>query len=250
MVRGFGIRTFVKRVLGLAEPPSEAGPMIGRQFSMAPVKDAGIVARTLIDVGVAAGSPNLYAAFPDAYIVAIEPLIEFRSDIEEILADRAAEIILCAAGAKAGEVTINVYPDSRLQSSLYKRNDFRGRPGEERVVPMRTIDEIVASRTLADPLFLKIDAEGSELGILKGARQTLTRASGVIVEVNLDDRYGPEGANLADVEALMLASDFALVAILDAWVDDDIRVRKADLLYAPVGKDTRRDLSETGAARR
>jgi hypothetical protein len=40
----------------------------------------------LIGVGVAAGSPNIYVAFPDAYIVAIEPLIQFRSDLEEILA--------------------------------------------------------------------------------------------------------------------------------------------------------------------
>ncbi len=237
-MRGFGIRTWIKRALGLAEPRSLPGPMIGRQFSMAPVKDRGFVARTLIDVGVAAGSPNIYAAFPDAYIVAIEPLIEFRSDIEEILADRAAEIILCAVGERSGEVTINVYPDSWLQSSLYKRNDFRGRPGEERIVPLRTLDEIVASRRLADPLFIKIDAEGSELGILKGAGKVLGRTSGVIVEVNLDDRYGAEGATLAEIEAFMVASGFSLVGILDAWVDDTIRVRKADLLYAPVGKGT------------
>ena len=246
-MRGFGVRTFIKRVLGLGEPGSIPGPMIGRQFSMAPVKDR-FVARTLIDIGVAAGSPNIYAAFPDAYIVAIEPLIEFRSDIEEILADRAAEIILCAAGERSGEVTINVYPDSWLQSSLYKRNDFRGRPGEERIVPLRTLDEIVASRKLADPLFIKIDAEGSELGILKGARKALSRTSGIIVEVNLDDRYGPEGATLGDIEAFMVANGFSLVGILDAWVDDTVRVRKADLLYAPA-TGTRRDLGETGAAR-
>ena len=49
------------------------------------LKDNGFNPYTIIDVGVAKGTPDLYDVFPDSFFYLIEPLKEFESDLIKIL---------------------------------------------------------------------------------------------------------------------------------------------------------------------
>jgi FkbM family methyltransferase len=49
-------------------------------------------------------------------------------------------------------------------------------------VPCRTLDSIVESHRLSGPYVIKIDVEGAELDVLRGARNALRGAEAVIIE--------------------------------------------------------------------
>lgn len=48
------------------------------------IKSLGFNPKTVIDVGVATGTPPLYEAFPDAYFVLFEPTAEFEPNLHQI----------------------------------------------------------------------------------------------------------------------------------------------------------------------
>ena len=72
------------------------------------LRKPGLSPATLIDAGVAGGTLVLYDAFPQAYLVLIEPLTEFESDLGRLVRERAGEYLATALGAREGSVTIEV----------------------------------------------------------------------------------------------------------------------------------------------
>src|SRR3954449_6529991 len=66
---------------------------------LAHVKRLGFAPATVIDVGVAYGTPELYDAFPDARFLLVDPLEEYAPAIDGIVARlRSAEWVRAAAG--------------------------------------------------------------------------------------------------------------------------------------------------------
>src|SRR5947209_20596337 len=76
---------------------------------LAHYKRLGLAPATVIDVGVGAGTPDLYEAFPSARLVLVEPLVEWRPHLEQIRETRSAEVVTAAASAAAGEARISVH---------------------------------------------------------------------------------------------------------------------------------------------
>ncbi len=143
------------------------------------IHDHNIVINSVIDIGGSNGvwSINAMRLFPDASFVAVEPLIE-RDKTLCNLAQRFPNFSfeLCAAGETDGEIaTLNIAED--LDGST-----INGSGGNLRKVPVKTIDAIVSERNLAGPFLLKFDTHGYELPIFKGASQTLTKTSVLIIE--------------------------------------------------------------------
>ncbi len=151
----------------------------------------GLDVGTVFDVGVAGGTPQLYRAFPRAHYVLIEPLREHLQDLEAILQHVAGERVLAAAGAETGTATINVEPNRRAKSSLLRRTAMTasGDELEQRTVPITTLDDIASSRDLPLPYGVKIDTEGFELEVVRGAEQVLKNTVFVIAEVSTLPRF-------------------------------------------------------------
>ena len=170
---------------------------------------------TLIDVGVAHGTPELYAAFPNAYLVLVEPVAEFGESIGRILEDRPGEHVAVAAGAADEAVTLHVNLDRPFITSI-------GAPAfhpsgtriEEREVRTAKLDTLLAERAWQPPFGLKIDTEGSELGVVRGATALLRQTQFVIAEVSVA-RSGADGYEFSDFVAEMRAQDFHLCDIVD-----------------------------------
>jgi FkbM family methyltransferase len=80
---------------------------------------------------------------------------------------------------------------------------------EVRSVETRTLDAVLDAHQVAGVDFVKVDTQGSELGILQGGERTLAGAAGVEVEVEFLPLY--EGQPLfADVDAHLRARGFEL----------------------------------------
>lgn len=59
--------------------------------------------------------------------------------------------------------------------------------GETAVIPCETLDTLLADMGLASPCVLKLDIQGLEAPVLRGARETLARTAAVICEMQLPD---------------------------------------------------------------
>lgn len=81
--------------------PKDAGMWEAHRayWSPAYLRRHGFAPRTIIDVGVGQGTPDLYNAFPQAYLVLVEPLAEFNGAVDAILKARRGEKLAAALGA-------------------------------------------------------------------------------------------------------------------------------------------------------
>ena len=173
---------------------------------LAHVARLGFAPATVIDVGVAWGTPELYQAFPRARFLLVEPLSEYGAAIAAITARYDAEHVLAAAGREPGTTTINVHRSPTLSSTLghWRGHDDGGRPRE---VPVVRVDDLVADRDLTGPFLVKVDVEGGELAVLDGASEVLRSSELVLLEVNLFE-FLPGQPQLADVVAYMREHGF------------------------------------------
>jgi FkbM family methyltransferase len=147
----------------------------------------GFRPQTIIDVGVGHGTPQLYAAFSDAQLILVEPLSEFFEEIGQLVARRRGVHIAAAAWSSEGERELRVEPHVIEGSSLYSRHPFAkiSDTATPRRVRVTTIDRILANHAFPAPFGLKIDTEGAELEVIRGAAATLEWTVFVIAEVNV-----------------------------------------------------------------
>ena len=176
-------------------------------------RDMGFSPGTVIDVGAANGTLELYETFPDSRHVLIDPLEENSSCLEKIVKGLPnAEYVNAAVTKQKGSVTINVHPDLH-GSSLYLECEDSDVNGVPRTVPAITLDGLYEEHGLNGPFLIKIDVQGSELDVLSGAVKLLEVTDFVILEACLFGFFvgGPQFYDIVD---FMKVSGFVVYDIL------------------------------------
>jgi FkbM family methyltransferase len=155
---------------------------------------------TVIDVGVANGTPGLIETFPDAQHILVEPLIEFEPVLKTLAQRPNVRYVLAAAGRAAGELTLHVNSSFLDGSSLFAEDGVAATP---RVVPIIRLDDL----GLTGPFLLKVDVQGAEIEVLEGAGKILEAAELVILEVSLF-RFMAEAPDFTDAILFMRSRGF------------------------------------------
>jgi len=84
---------------------------------------------------------------------------------------------------------------------------------EKREVEVFSLDEILLSyKEIPKPIFLSLDTQGSELNILKGAKQALQSVVAVLVEVEFEPLYKSQPL-FGDIHKFLLSEGFVLMDI-------------------------------------
>lgn len=187
---------------------------IGESYSL--MRGLGFQPKTIVDVGVASGTEELYRSFPDSYFLLIEPLKEFEPDLMSILKRYKGSYALAAAGPSPGQITFNVHKNHLYGSSLYKESMGIEADGYEVTVPMIKIDDILKEKKLNGPYLIKIDVQGGELDALDGAQQALLEAEVVVLEVSLFE-FMKGAPQLFDVVSYMKNRNFVAYDIILGW---------------------------------
>lgn len=184
---------------------------------------------TLIDVGVNRGTPDLYAVLPDPYYVLIEPVSERVPDLEAILETHRGEYIIAAAGSHPGSATLNVETERIGLTSFLPRTALTrsGTRIEQREVPTTTLDEVAERRNLSAPYGIKIDTEGYELEVIRGASRILDHTAWVIAEVSVLERF-VGGYQAHELIGALRARGFAVADVIRSTK------RYTDLLFTPI----------------
>jgi FkbM family methyltransferase len=151
------------------------------------IRRLGFRPQTIIDVGVGRGTRRLYAAFPEAQLILVEPLSEHFQAITRLLEGRRGMHMRAAAWSREGELELRVEPSDPEGSSHYSRHPLEksGDTLTPRRVPATTIDRILADHPFPGPFGLKIDTEGAELEVIRGAAAALEQTLFVIAEVGV-----------------------------------------------------------------
>jgi FkbM family methyltransferase len=193
----------------------------------------------VLDVGAADGryGQALRLIGYEGWIVSFEPVEEAFAKLEEVARDdphwRAHRLAL---GDSDGERSINVAKNP-VFSSFRERTEYGGEhfAGYTNVtrtesVPLRRLDS-VAGQCLegvpAERLFLKVDTQGWDLDVLRGAERTLPDVVGLQSEVSLLPLY--DGAPGWD-EALsfMKSKGFELSGLQPTARDRKLRIVELD----------------------
>lgn len=138
-----------------------------------------------IDVGSNVGgySLALLDRFPEGRILACEPNPKVFAKLGERVAERNVEILNFGLGAESEKVTFYDRVDkggASSHGSLYREviEDHHRTESVSIEVELRTLDELLQEKGIQHVHFVKIDTEGHELEVLKGASASI--ASGVV----------------------------------------------------------------------
>jgi FkbM family methyltransferase len=195
----------------ISPAPSPEIPRASMTGALRQLKRLGFAPATVIDVGVASQTTELYQEFPDVPLLLIEPLIEFEPFLRKIASEYNGQYELAAAGEKRGTAILNVHPD-KVGSSLLREVEGESVDGVPREVPVVTVDDLCAERGLHGPYLVKADVQGAELKVLAGAPRTLEQTEAVILETTL---FGTMigGPQVWDIMAWMKQADFVVYDI-------------------------------------
>ena len=120
------------------------------------------------------------------------------------------QYFLTAVGARKQQAVMNVAPNNMYMSSILERTQLPPTEfqTEERQIPVTTLDSLMGEHGFEPPFGLKIDAEGFEYQIMRGARAFLRETQFVIAEVSVTERF-KESYVLSEFTELMDRNGFS-----------------------------------------
>jgi FkbM family methyltransferase len=147
--------------------------------------------RTVIDVGANTGqfARLIHRVCPAAKVFSFEPLANCRAELDDTLARiPGSKTFPIALGDTTGTVPMRQSAFSPCSSLLNGTNHLGDDYPEAAItstidVPLERLDDALKGETLEPGILVKLDVQGYEIPVIRGALQTLGRASLVVVEV-------------------------------------------------------------------
>lgn len=197
--------------------PAPAGPYAADLAALRRLRERGWHPRCIYDVGASNGawSQSVAEEFPLASYHLFEPLAEaqesYRHVLDWLVRQRGISATVHPVALDAGEADVNLgVSDDPVGSSLLVGTPMEGFPT---VFPVRThtLDGYRRKRRLPPPDLLKIDTQGLELRVLRGAEETLGRVEALLLETWVVRGYGPGTPLMHEVLAWLWERGFSVL---------------------------------------
>jgi FkbM family methyltransferase len=182
---------------------------------------------TILDVGANTGQfgSTMFAAGWKEKLISFEPLSAAHRQLVETAARHPGWQVAPrqAVGARPGTAEINIAGNSQ-SSSLLPMLDrhLDAAPGSGYVgtemIAVTPLDEALAGAAPDECYMLKMDVQGFETEVLKGARQTLGRTAMIYTEMSLQPLYAGE-ALFTDLSREIMALGYRCVGLQPGYAD-------------------------------
>lgn len=195
---------------------SESPMMLRRLLRRYEVDKHRLLARILgpgdvfVDVGANRGDFSVLAGRrvgPGGRVLSIEPeptnLEWLRRSITANHVDEVVTVAACAASDREGTATLHVSTRSGAHSLVTEQESA----GDEVTVPTRTLDALLADEGIERPRAVKIDVEGADLLVLRGATGLLATSDPLALLIDLHPHLG---ADVLAIQAMLTDAGFSL----------------------------------------
>lgn len=160
----------------------------------------GINPQTILDVGANVGQFTIASAniYPEALIYSFEPLPDCFSRLKNNTRSYSnVSVSQLALGDEKGNVAFHVNRHSHSSSILplsenHKKSFPEAEVAEEIKVDVSTLDLELPNLKLESPVLLKIDVQGYESQVLKGAQNVFDKIDLIILESSFKPMYEGE----------------------------------------------------------
>lgn len=199
------------------------------------IASKGFRPATIIDVGAFEGnwSRMTRRVFPDAELLMVEPQPAKQAILQTVAAELSrARLVQAPLSDKAGQ-QVPFYV-METGSSLLPENSNVERSVLQ--VTTRTLDEVAEG--LPGPMFLKIDVQGNEIAVLKGAAATLEKCELIQLEVALLP-YNEGAPTFLETISFMDALGFVPLDISGFSRPNGVDLVQTDLLFCRSGSALR-----------
>jgi FkbM family methyltransferase len=197
----------------------------------------GLALDHFFDIGASNGrwASRVSRDFPKASFNLFEPLIdhsaEYRQKMEMIFRSHPDfRLHKVALGAECKKTSMFLYPADPFGSTALP---LEHTPENARriEVDMLTIDYAMEEFQLPVPQVIKMDTQGCELNILKGATKTLPKVDLLLLECWLTRAYGSTTPLLLEVSEWLRQNDFHLWDLGNPWRDETGVLVTQDCLF-------------------
>lgn len=152
------------------------------------LQSKGLPVNTVVDIGAAEGSFFLIRGevglYPDARHFFVDAMEENTPLYERVARSFPATHAIAAVANLDGETEIRVDPGA-YNTHIHGLQPDQESYGDRRI-PLRTLDRLCRERPqLTGPYLLKIDVQGGELDVLRGATHVLADTSIIVLEAQV-----------------------------------------------------------------
>jgi FkbM family methyltransferase len=203
----------------------------------------GLAPGTVIDVGAAYGNWSAMAQriFPEARFLLVEPLQEFEAALATRPELDGATRVMAAAGEAGGSLELYVH-DDLLGTSELPEAAGASSGGCRRTVPAGALDDLVREHGAPPPYLLKVDVQGAEETVLRGAADMLAKADMVILEASFFPFF-EGGLQFHEVVASMHGRGFVVYDLAEPLYRPlDGALAQADVAFVPVASHLRAEV--------
>jgi FkbM family methyltransferase len=155
--------------------------------SMALLQSRGFRPATIIDIGAAEARFFLarleLGLFPDARHFLVDAMSENEEIYRRLQAKCGTGYEIVALSSAEGSANLRVDPD--FYDTQLEGTQSADKYKERRSVPMSTLDSLVGRHGLPGPFAIKLDVQGAELDVLRGATRVLKDSLIVTTEIRL-----------------------------------------------------------------
>ena len=174
---------------------------------------------------------------PEARIHAFEPRVEAAQKAIELYGDDSELTVnQVAVGDKLGEAEFNVLEGSKVASSFLEHDQktwdavaFKTGEITSRRVPIVTIDDYCSEQGIDSVYLMKIDVQGFEMNVLRGAEKSLSFIDHIFVESGIQSLYH-DAPNFTDVFRFMKDHDYHLMG-MRTWHRGNHVLMETDMLF-------------------
>jgi FkbM family methyltransferase len=147
------------------------------------MRDQGFKPSEIFDIGASNGrwTRKCVKVFPEARYFCVDPLEENQEGLSILKAEQTRfDFWQGCLGPKPGTAILNMDGSGSSILPGHKGNPY----GVQKDVPVETLDNLISMGICRQPDLIKIDVQGYELEVFKGAPQALSNSQAVISETS------------------------------------------------------------------